>query len=955
MIWDLLMWLQQNNPLYRDIELSAENLELYQDDDALPGIEEQVIVNQTDRVDDMFEEETATFEPHPAALLGSDQSENKSQTFIEHMGVYDSNGSSVPARNSFAAGLRNLVGRQQSKNAPDLIIPRSTDPVPEYYNPSLFPGMFPSLFPYGVGGFEDDNREVTIGFRAHIEYLFNLADRRFRYHRSFLFIALNIYQRHLCHYETSLTVAKSRYDAIAPKLANFSPEIIARVARHIEKEGKIQELTAQEKDVLVLLREVNIVSKRIPGSMGSKLFARNEICAYMGYFGLPHLYITLNPNASHSPIFQVIWGDSTVDLDVRFPDLVDAAKRGIRVASDPVAGADFFQFSLDCFFARLMGWDKDQNCSTAKGGIFGKLRAYYGSAEFTNRGFLHGHFLLWLCGGLNPSDVHAKMRTDPEWKQRFFDFFDTIIKHRLPDTGDIVDPAFEPRVQRPPDPSHPEFEAEFNAKVKKCGEVLQRHSVPCKPVCMKYGSTECRFGFPHEVVNEPHFDPDTNSIYLRCEDPMINWYNPHILAFCRHNHDIKCILSGKSAKAAMFYITDYITKNDEKLHQILSMFSTAVASHDNTGQRSASNLSAREMLHRCLAAILREQKIHGQQAARYLRGFRDGIPSHKTVPMLSHQIALYVKSDIDRQINIKAPPPVNQGNHNGDTSDDDVEYLDEVAEEINSIPVRITKDSQGQLYQCNQVQDYVYRSCDLLSVNFYDFVRCYRKEKATQIPSSGKHRRFKFEQDHADAETHVLIEIINPHEAHPIQEIVPLVIGSSIPRCRKDSTWYMIFMLAHFVPFSASNPLNLQHQTLAAYFESVPFSDRSCFVMKNWDAVHECEDERNSEHLRKQQSKINKSKNSAQHLHDPAPDNYMHDDDLYTVPETDCRPENMDPETAQMRAALMGANWFQRWETMLQPPTSTSTTPAANVPNSDVIKDPIGNFANMAKPWKQQV
>lgn len=966
MVWDLLIWLQQHNPLYRDIELSVDNLELYKDDDALPGVEDRVIVNQTDRADDMFDEETTAFEPHPAASSGTraDQGEN-SRTFIEHMGVYDANGSSIPARVTFATGLRKLSGQKRPNGPPDLIIPRSADPVSEYYNPSLFPGMFPSLFPYGVGGFDDDSREVTIGFRAHIEYLLDLADRRFRYHRSFLFIALNIFQRHMCHSETSLTVTKSRYDAIAPKLASLTPEVINRVARHIEKEGKVQDLTSQEKDVLILLREVNAVSKRIPGSMGSKLYARNEIRAYMAYFGLPHLYITLNPNPSHSPIFQVIWGDETVDLDARFPDLVDAAERGIRLASDPVAGADFFQFSLDCFLTHLMGWDKVQNCSSANGGIFGMLRAYYGSAEFTDRGNLHGHFLLWLDGGLNPSDVHAKMRadTDGQWTQRFFNFFDDIIKHSLPDTGDTVDPTFEPRVQRPPDPSDPDFEAEFNAEVKKCGEILQRHSVPCKPVCTKYGSTECRFGFPHEVVNEPRFEPNTNSIVLRCEDPMINWYNPHVLTFCRHNHDIKCILSGKSAKAAMFYITDYITKNDEKLHQILSMFSTAVASHDGTGQRSASNLNARQTLHRCLAAVLREQKIHGQQAARYLRGFGDAIPSHQTVPMLSRQIALYVKSSIDQKTqptSVEASSPDNHGNpsekpyiHDGEL--EDAESFDEITEELNSIPVRISKNSEGYLYQCDQVQDYLYRSSDLSCVNFYDFVRCYRKEKVARVRSTGKYRRFTFQPEHPEAGTHILMETIDPCEDRPVREIVPLAIGCSIPRCTKDSSWYMIFMLAHFIPFSANNPLDVQQETLAAYFEVAPFSDRSRFVMRNWDAIHECEDERDSERLRKQQSKINKSKNSA-HLYDPVPDDYMYNGNLYAIPETDYRPEEMDPETAQMRAALASASWFERPTTSL-PLASTSIAPAdaSRRQVSDMIKDPVGNFADKAKGWKQQI
>ena len=56
------------------------------------------------------------------------------------------------------------------------------------------------------------------------------------------------------------------------------------------------------------LKRVNTAAASVPGSQASKLLARNELCAYCGYFGLPHLYLTLNPAPSHSPIFQVVFG-----------------------------------------------------------------------------------------------------------------------------------------------------------------------------------------------------------------------------------------------------------------------------------------------------------------------------------------------------------------------------------------------------------------------------------------------------------------------------------------------------------------------------------------------------------------------------------------------------------------------------------------------------------------------
>ncbi|KAF9515503.1 hypothetical protein BS47DRAFT_1275244, partial [Hydnum rufescens UP504] len=111
---------------------------------------------------------------------------------------------------------------------------------------------------------------------------------------------------------------------------------------------------------------------------------------------------------------------------------------------------------------------------------------------------------------------------------------------------------------------------DFIAQIKLCGETLQHHT--CREVCHKYGHLDdCCFLCPHEVVEQSYFDDTTNSIILKCLDGTVNYFNPYLLVFCHHNHDLKCILSGKSAKAAMFYISDYITKNDEKMHQVLTM------------------------------------------------------------------------------------------------------------------------------------------------------------------------------------------------------------------------------------------------------------------------------------------------------------------------------------------------------------------------------------------------
>jgi Helitron helicase-like domain at N-terminus len=172
-----------------------------------------------------------------------------------------------------------------------------------------------------------------------------------------------------------------------------------------------------------LLKSVNAVSARIPGSHASQIHIRNEIRNYFGYFGMPQLYFTANPSATHSPIFQLMCGDMKVDLSKYFPQLAPSHERALRLAKDPVAATDFFDFSIKCIFKFLFGWDYSKKKSTPEGGILGHLRAFYGTAELTECANFHGHFLLWLMGGLNPSQLHEHLVTDEDFKHRFFDFF----------------------------------------------------------------------------------------------------------------------------------------------------------------------------------------------------------------------------------------------------------------------------------------------------------------------------------------------------------------------------------------------------------------------------------------------------------------------------------------------------------------------------------------------------
>ncbi|THU90071.1 hypothetical protein K435DRAFT_821225 [Dendrothele bispora CBS 962.96] len=236
--------------------------------------------------------------------------------------------------------------------------------------------MFPTLFPLGIGGFEDSERKPPVSFDTQANYFLDLHDRRFRYHYSFLFVVFNIKQRRMQHLQVHFTTSSKRYASVTLK----------NLASRIDKEKFISSPSDDERKAFHLLKEVNTVAARVPGSQSTKVHIRNEIRSYFGYFGLPHLFFTFNPCAVHSPIFQVIYGDNSF--------------QGLNAHLDWLVilwlGLIFFEFSFKAAFQYLLGWDFKTGKSTECGGIFGKLRAFYGTVELTERGEFHGHVELWI-------------------------------------------------------------------------------------------------------------------------------------------------------------------------------------------------------------------------------------------------------------------------------------------------------------------------------------------------------------------------------------------------------------------------------------------------------------------------------------------------------------------------------------------------------------------------------
>ncbi|KAF8237218.1 hypothetical protein L208DRAFT_1248997 [Tricholoma matsutake] len=89
-----------------------------------------------------------------------------------------------------AAALRHV----QKKKGGFLKLPHDPIPENEFVNPKLFPKIYPTLFPFGIGGFEDQTQKQPISLKWHTKHLLNLTDCHFQEHPSFMFTAFNILQ-----------------------------------------------------------------------------------------------------------------------------------------------------------------------------------------------------------------------------------------------------------------------------------------------------------------------------------------------------------------------------------------------------------------------------------------------------------------------------------------------------------------------------------------------------------------------------------------------------------------------------------------------------------------------------------------------------------------------------------------------------------------------------------------
>ncbi|KAJ7501301.1 hypothetical protein B0H11DRAFT_1645876, partial [Mycena galericulata] len=152
-----LVWLKKHNPLYKDIKINEECLQQLEENPVLPFNIEHVQPSSAS--------EAATSRYDSAQAVDPSTNPDGSIPF-QNLVIAD-----IECHASFnelrAAALRHV----KKKGGAYLDIPHDRSPENEFRKDGrLFPLIYPTLFPYGIGGPNDSKRPVPLSLKHHVKH-----------------------------------------------------------------------------------------------------------------------------------------------------------------------------------------------------------------------------------------------------------------------------------------------------------------------------------------------------------------------------------------------------------------------------------------------------------------------------------------------------------------------------------------------------------------------------------------------------------------------------------------------------------------------------------------------------------------------------------------------------------------------------------------------------------------
>ncbi|CAF2508977.1 unnamed protein product [Rotaria sp. Silwood2] len=293
-----LRWLKKHNILYQKVNINLQNINQLPEDD----VPECIMSTLEQKLDDEeISSERIGYVPDP--LPNPIGSTAAGTIPISNSGILDVNGTSVCSEEISTYVLNKIkhnAHKDQINTENVYLIPHSSAPVNEYFNPKLLAGLYPTLFCYGLEAPEDQSRPVKVNLREHIRYLLSYNDRCFETNHSFIFVVFNLSQRRDACFHAQLIATKPYFRASADEIQSLSSKDI-EIA--LESSLKRTYSSAESNSTLnKLLEHIKTIGGRVMGSAYSRTALRTRIYALIYNQGLRSIFLTINPADIHSPV-----------------------------------------------------------------------------------------------------------------------------------------------------------------------------------------------------------------------------------------------------------------------------------------------------------------------------------------------------------------------------------------------------------------------------------------------------------------------------------------------------------------------------------------------------------------------------------------------------------------------------------------------------------------------------
>ena len=862
-----LEWLKLNHSDYADIVISDKNLDEYPED--IPPVSityKNLATNKTPEGMSVFDEEE------------EDGTAEGDCTFT----VHGLTGEDLNTMSTYAIKAKAL--QHLNNNGKLLAVGHGEGPESIWDNPRLYPQMFPWLFPYGLGGI---GSVKYLGELEHKRRLLMYHDKRFQTDPTFPFVAFSHAQIKASTSQSFLLADKNIFHDITNRLLSLDMNSVNSLIERLANDDSGKAETEEEKKCYQIIRDLDHVQGKVKGSVTNKKWMRNEIWSLINHCGAPFWYITLSPADVKHPI--CIYYASRQE---RFqPDLKDYEERLRLICNNPVAGARFFHLVVNIFIKHVLGVNGKHR------GLYGKIKAYYGTVEQQGRLTLHLHMLLWIMGNLTPQEMKERI-LDPksDFQKKIIDWIEScqigefltgkmeevINNVRQKETEQGYKDPTETMPIPPPDcckTKHHvsencakcmEWWGTFNETVDDLISKSNIHNcergrnkdgsrksnltyVGCKD--NKYG--KCKARFPRHTFDESYIDQETGSINIKKKEEWINTLTPAVTYLFRCNTDVTCMWSGTALKAVVLYVSDYITKSGLKTHVVFEVIKSIFEkNHDILNGDISDKEKARRLINKTVNMLSTKTEMGAPMVCMYLLGNPDHYTSHVFVPF-------YWKTYVNEIYRAWYPE----------------------RDDIKASKISLLKQ-QKKIVGLSMVDDYIFRPSELESMCLYDWRRCCKRlkfprtkkmqsagDEDVDILDANENDNFSsaFDEDDTEEEGN---EVDPPSdnkatadnslpksmyrflENHPLynthgcvtkrdySDVVANFIGI-LPRSDKgDREDYCLTMLVLFKPWR--DPLKLKEllSTWDETFLSHKFTDRQIELMKNFNIKYECLDAR---------------------------------------------------------------------------------------------------------------